>query len=547
MEYMEIIADWRLLALFFISALISLLSGATIATRIAAVQTKKVATAFAVYNIFFIITRFANLFYLPYLGIYVDKAEQTNNFAVLEVQIRFIIYGAALGAFLGWLLLPTFVEIYKQAIMAIDKYKSMVKVLLLTLIYPKNWLKVIKCLKKPSFMGARLLKLDAVPAGFLIFNVFATAIWTVGALCAIYASALNPEFKRTAVLLSGLVNSVAAIFFSLIVDPKASLITDNIVKGEAEAKQIYAASLHLMAGNALGSLLAQLVFIPGAALISETASILGNSEIAGNFIILAIFNAIVTLKSSTTYSSKISAVITKRVATSIAIYNFFFLLTRIAQQIFAPFIGTMVDAAAQTQSLSSLEAKFRWLIFGSSAGGILGLLMLGSFVEIYNKAIGAMTRLGSLEKLVITFITTPSAWLKAIRCIRPPTTFNVKLKDLKDIPKNFLIANAIVISFHTIGVMAAAYASAAYPEARGITLLSSVINGGATILLSLLVEPSVAVITDDAIDGKRPISQVYSMSVFLAIGTIIGTFISQIIFIPAAEFIKFCSSLLSLI
>ncbi|MCQ2735968.1 MAG: lipid II flippase Amj family protein, partial [bacterium] len=63
----------------------------------------------------------------------------------------------------------------------------------------------------------------------------------------------------------------------------------------------------------------------------------------------------------------------------------------------------------------------------------------------------------------------------------------------------------------------------------------------------LLVEPSIALITDDAVDGKRPVSNVCAMSIFLAGGTIFGTLLSQVIFVPAAEFIKWCSGLLTMV
>jgi len=545
MEYIQLLTDFRLLLLFCVSALISLLSATTIATRIAAVNTKKVAMAFSIFNIFFLITRFANLFYLPYLGIYVDKAEQSGNLNLLLMQIRLIVFGAAIGAVLGWILLPTFVEIYKCGIEALDKYKSMLKVLLKLFFNPKNWIKVIKCFRRPSFMGAKLFNFEGVSPGFLYFNIFATGIWTVGALCAIYASAMHPEMKRTAVLLSGLVNAVAAIFFSMIIDPKASLITDLVVKGEKSEKQIYSVSLHLVVGNVIGCLLAQFFIMPGAIIIDKTALSMGTYAIAGNFILLTIFNAIVMLKASTTYSSRISAVITKNVATAIAIYNFFFLITRIAQQIFAPMIGTMVDTAVKTSNLTSLEYQFRWLIGGSTIGAVLGFLLLPTFVEIYNKAIKGMQKYGSLTKLLIQSVISPAIWKKAFVCLKLPGFLGVTLKDINYIPKNFIFANIIVIAFHTVGVMAATYASASYPDSRGVTLLSSVINGIATILLSILVDPATALITDNSIEGKRPFKHIKITAVFLSIGTIIGTIISQFIFIPSTEFIKFCASLLA--
>lgn len=542
-EYIKLLSDVRLLLLFGVSALISLLGATTIATRIAAVNTKKVAMAFSIYSIFFMITRFANLFYLPYLGIYVDKAEQSGTLNILLMQIRIIVFGAAFGAVLGWLLLPTFVEIYRRAVEALDKYKSMVRVLLKLFFNPKNWIKVIKCFRKPSFMGARLFNFEGVAPGFLYFNIFATAIWTVGALCAIYASAMHPEVQRTAVLLSGLLNSVAAIMFSLIIDPKASLITDLIVKGERSEKQIYSISLHLMAGAVVGSLLSQFLIEPGAIIIDKAAVSMGTYA-SDSFIFLVIFNVLIMLKSSTAYSARISAVITRNVATAMAIYNFFFLVTRVSQQIFAPMVGTLVDNAVKTSNLHSLEFQFRWLIGAYAIGALIGFLLLPTFVEIYNKAISGMEKCGSLTNLLWKSFITPSIWKKAVMCFRRPSMMNVKFSDIKKLPKNFIYANVIVMSFHTVGVLAATFASAYYPDARGVTLLSSVINGGATVLLGVLVEPAIALVTDDTIAGQRPFEHIKITAVLLSLGTVVGTAMSQIVFIPCTEFIKFCSSIL---
>lgn len=544
MENLHLLADPRLIILFLVSALISLLSSTTIATRISAVITRKVAMAFSIFSIFFLITRFANLFYLPYLGIYVDRAEQSGNVGVLLFQIRFIIWGAGFGAVLALLLLPTFVEIYKKGIEALDKYNSMVKVLLSLFFKPKNWLKVIKCFRRPSMMGVKLFNMEGAPSGFVYFNILATGIWTVGALCAIYASAVNPEFKRTSVLLSGLVNAFAAILFSLIIDPKASLITDLIVKGERSERQIYAVSIHLALGAIVGTILSQIIFLPGVHMINAAASAIGSGELAGNFILLTTFNAIVMLLASTTYTSRISAVLTKNVATAIAIYNFFFLITRIAQQVFAPMIGVLVDSAVKHGQISTLEMQFRWMIGGTTIGAIIGIILMRTFVEIYNRAIAGMEKLGSLTKLLMAVCFKPKNWLKILQSFKMPSLMGVTLKDLKSIPKNFLIANILVIALHTVGVLAATYASAACPEARGVTLLSSVINGVATILLSILVDPTTAIITDDAIAGKRPAHHIKVVALYLACATVIGTLISQIVFLPSVELIKFTSFLL---
>lgn len=56
----------------------------------------------------------------------------------------------------------------------------------------------------------------------------------------------------------------------------------------------------------------------------------------GSMVFVVIIATLVTMKASTTVAARIAAVITTRVATSIAIYSFFFLITRLTQQVYAP-------------------------------------------------------------------------------------------------------------------------------------------------------------------------------------------------------------------
>ena len=114
----------------------------------------------------------------------------------------------------------------------------------------------------------------------------------------------------------------------------------------------------------------------------------------------------------------------------------------------------------------------------------------------------------------------------------------VRLSDLKDpsFPKTFLAGNILVLSIHTVGVMAAVYAGAGLDggAARAATLLSSVVNGVATITLSLLVDPTLARITDHCVKGSRDPRHIRCAAVFLLGGMFLGTLLSQLFFLPAA-------------
>jgi chromate transport protein ChrA len=121
----------------------------------------------------------------------------------------------------------------------------------------------------------------------------------------------------------------------------------------------------------------------------------------------------------------------------------------------------------------------------------------------------------------------------------------VKFSHLKEIPTGFLYSNVIVIAIYTIGVMAATYASALHPAvARTAALLSNIVNGVATILISLVVDPRIATITDQAVADERPRHHATVMAVFLIASMFLGTLLSQAIFIPAAHLIGWVAELI---
>lgn len=538
--------DPRLCFIVLIAAAVSMLTTLNVAARPAAVQTGRVALAFTISQLFFMCTRFANLFYAPLLGRYAGiavKNQSTDPQALVTFyqQVQWIVIGGALGALAAWLLLPSFIALYKNGIASMEIRHSMLKVLM-RLSQPSGWMTAIRSLRPPSMLGVTLFKLEGIPVDFLIINVLATAIWTAGLLCAILASAINKEYEQTALLLSGLVNAFAAIAFSVWVDPKAALITDQAVHGQRPEKHVRITAVHLSAGNFLGACLGLLVLWPGTQMILSAAAGISHGAADMGLWTIIILNAFVTMLASTTVASRISAVVTRRVATAVAVYNLFFLMTRLAQQIYSPFVASLADnVELHHQPVSSLLPSFRWIIGGASIGALLAVLFMPTFVEIYNTTIRALERMGSFPRLFVSMLN-PRSWVALIRCARRPSRFGVTLADFKSIPHGFIWGNLLVISIYTIGVMAAIYAGAALRSspiladrelARAATLLSSVVNGLATITLSVIVDPTSALITDQCVKGERPVHHIYVMAIYLLIGIVIGTLLSQILFVPA--------------
>lgn len=518
-----------------------------VATRPAAVKTKLVATALTMGQLLFIVTRFGNLFYLPLLGNFVDQAANSGDTGILIQQARWILVGGAIGAVMAVLLLPSFIELCCRGVHSVNARKSMPGSLLL-LARPRTWKTVLQSLRRPSLMGCRLFRLEGLPRTFLFFNIAANAIWSVGALSAVTVSGLQPEVKQTAILLSGLVNSFAAIAFSVWVDPQAASITDKAVDGRLSARHVTNLSLHLIVGNFLGCLLGVLLLEPAIFVVGAAAAAIGQStsELQATTLWLVATNAFILLLNGTIFSSRTSAVRTAKVATALAVFNFFSLISRIAGQFYGPFVGAVSDRltrrdpgqALDPEALHTLELFNRWLIGGATLGCILSVLLIPTFVRVYDSMIRQIDRHGELFR-VLRMALHPRRWPTILRTLTAPWKQSLSWAALGRLPKGFLVANVVVLTFLTVGQLAAIYAGAALaPEfARTATLLSPLINGVATITLSLVVDPGCATVVDDTLKGERSVEDVETMTFCLAVGSVVGTSLAQLLFLPGAWFI----------
>ena len=109
----------------------------------------------------------------------------------------------------------------------------------------------------------------------------------------------------------------------------------------------------------------------------------------------------------------------------------------------------------------------------------------------------------------------------------------------REIPKRLLLINSLVTGIYTVGVLAANYSALLVAEQYRIAAVGSsgMINGLATILLTLFIDPKSAVITDQALRGDRPYGDVKALVILLIASKLVGTLLGQVIFFPAARII----------
>ena len=248
--------------------------------RLAGVRTRQIAIAMAFVTSTLLVSRLSNMFQAPLLGTLVDLTILDGSEAaltLLESQFRIVIFSAFCGAFCGMFLTPTAVRLFKKAINRFKHHGSVPR-LALSALAPRTFWKILKEFRVPKLSMLKGLTLQGIPKGFLFFNVFVTSIYAIGVLCSLLAGAYVPEFRSTAIQLSGIVNGMATIMFTIFVDPQGARITDQAVNGVLSEDHVRSVVVCMQFGKMVGTLIvAQLLFKPLARYIMFVTELLSQT------------------------------------------------------------------------------------------------------------------------------------------------------------------------------------------------------------------------------------------------------------------------------
>lgn len=244
-----------------------------------------------------------------------------------------------------------------------------------------------------------------------------------------------------------------------------------------------------------------------------------------------------------TGAARLAGVRTRRVATGLTLFNVFATIGRLASLVYQPLISALADHAIRNGGGAEFAGEMRIVILAATAGAGVGGALIPTGARLMQRGIESFERRGSLVR-AIAQLARPRTLLSALREVRPPA-LSMLAASPKNLPKAFLVWNVIVMAFWVAGPLAAVYASVLEPDAaRTAVALSGLITGVATVTLTFVVDPSAALITDQAALGKRPESDVKAMLLYLVLTAVAGTLISQLLLTPAAQLIAWVARFL---
>jgi hypothetical protein len=287
-----------------LTAVIHLTDTLFYAVRLSGVKTRRLITALSLFQLIALLAGVANMVQAPLLSAIVEQAINAGqaahqaNLQYLLGGIRLIILASSAGTIAAAVIAPIFIFFMSRAVFVYERTGS-VSQLLLLLISPSRIARLSRELSTafgqrrraaPIKTGTRwprpgkarrcsprrqglaalvclILRSRPLPLILLLVHILVVSIWTNGVLAALYAGALLPAYRSTASLLSGIVNGIAAVLSNFMIDPVTAVITDQTLQGQRDERDMINLTYWMMFTRLLGTILAQLLFIPTVHLV----------------------------------------------------------------------------------------------------------------------------------------------------------------------------------------------------------------------------------------------------------------------------------------
>lgn len=201
------------------------------------------------------------------------------------------------------------------------------------------------------------------------------------------------------------------------------------------------------------------------------------------FCFLLLIHSIETLA----YATRLSGARVGFIASALSLFNVMVIVSRMSNMVQQPFTGHLIDDAGKN-ALALVGEQFRFLIFGSTVGTIVGIILLPSFVALFSRAIIHLASGGGSVIQVFRKGFSKNGCKNACSYLRLPSASYLKGFHMRFIPKRLFVINMLITSIYTIGVLSALYAGLLAPERSTTAVMASgLINGIATMLLAIFV------------------------------------------------------------
>lgn len=254
-------------------------------------------------------------------------------------------------------------------------------------------------------------------------------------------------------------------------------------------------------------------------------------------LLISALTFVIHLIGTLAYAVRIAGTRTRRIALSLSLFNVLILVSRTSNSFQAPLLAKRVENKIAAGATGGID-DFRWLLLFATAGTVAGALLIPTAQRLLSRwvAFAAENRSGAvLWKRA--FSRAPWQHLREAATL-PRWTNVASARSGRHIPWSVVAANMVAMAVWSVGVFAALYAGYLRPEVRvTASQMSAVVNGVATILMFLFIDPYLSFLTDDVTAGKLDEPYFRRSVIWLTGSRVAGTLLAQVLLVPAAAWI----------
>ncbi|MCP4656608.1 MAG: DUF2837 family protein [bacterium] len=252
-----------------------------------------------------------------------------------------------------------------------------------------------------------------------------------------------------------------------------------------------------------------------------------------DLILVALFTATIHFVGTLALSVRIVGVRTGLLVLSLALFNVMALVSRTANTFQAPLLTKYAETVLARGEES--PAAFRILLGVALLGSVAGAMAVPTFQRVFSRVVEHYAKLKSWPRVLKhAVLVSRSSSLR--RFVKRPDWKHVRsLGRGSALSPRLLVFNAMAVALLSTGVFSAIYAGVLDPELRATCItLSAVVNGAATLLLFLSVDPAVSLASEEALAGSTSIPAFRRGVVQLTVSRIVGVALAQVFLVPGA-------------
>ncbi len=260
-------------------------------------------------------------------------------------------------------------------------------------------------------------------------------------------------------------------------------------------------------------------------------------------IIVLFLTFIIHLISTLSYSVRIVGTRTRKIAISFALFNIMVLISRTSNSFQAPLLAKWVENNINL-NINPGTYEIRLILFVATLATIFGAFLIPTFQRILSKAVMNFSVHKSMPKLILHSFTKTG--IKQLRKeISIPNRENLSINSKAKFPLKIFIFNILAVAILSVGVLSSLYAGFITPELRTTaSSLSAIVNGFATILMFVIIDPYLSILTDEVVEGKFAESEFRRTIRYMVFARVIGTILAQLLLVPFAHFIALVAEII---